>query len=275
MALGENWLKVPESIKFEINGPLNNFVSGKDLILYIIGQIGVSGAIYKSMEFTGTTIDELSMDGRFTMCNMAVEAGGMSGIIECDKKTEAYFKDKNDKPFNIYTSDPDAEYLKTISINAADIEPQIAFPHLPENTKPISEVASMKIEIDQAVIGSCTNGRLEDLRSAAKILKGNKKHSRVRVIILPGTQQIYLDALHEGLIDIFIESECAVSTPTCGPCLGGHMGILAADEVAISTTNRNFLGRMGDRSSKIYLSNPIIAAASAIKGYICSPEELN
>jgi 3-isopropylmalate/(R)-2-methylmalate dehydratase large subunit len=227
------------------------------------------------MEFTGTTIDELSMDGRFTMCNMAVEAGGMSGIIECDKITEAYFKDKNDKPFNIYTSDQDAEYLKTISINAADIEPQIAFPHLPENTKPISEVASMKIEIDQAVIGSCTNGRLEDLRSAAKILKGNKKHSRVRVIILPGTQQIYLDALHEGLIDIFIESECAVSTPTCGPCLGGHMGILAEDEVAISTTNRNFLGRMGDRSSKIYLSNPIIAAASAIRGYICSPEELN
>ncbi len=275
MVLGENWLKVPESIKFEINGPLNKWVSGKDLILHIIGKIGVSGAIYKSMEFTGTTIDELSMDGRFTMCNMAIEAGGMTGIIAFDKKTEAYFKDKTDKPYKIYTSDPDAEYYKTISINTGEIEPQIAFPHLPENTKPISEVTNMKIGIDQAVIGSCTNGRLEDLRIAAKVLKGKKKHSDVRVIILPGTQQIYMDAIHEGLVDIFIESECVVSTPTCGPCLGGYMGILAEDEVAISTTNRNFLGRMGHKTSKIYLSNPAIAAASAVRGYICSPEELN
>ncbi|MHA1727649.1 MAG: 3-isopropylmalate dehydratase large subunit [Promethearchaeota archaeon] len=274
MATGENWLKVPETIKFEINGRMQKWVSGKDLILYIIGKIGVDGAIYKSMEFTGSTVKNLSMDSRFTMSNMAIEAGGKNGIFTADKTTIAYMKGRTKESYKIYSSDADAEYLNTINIEAGDIEPQVAFPHLPENTKPISEVEGMRIKIDQSVIGCCTNGRLEDLREAAKVLKGNKVHPEIRGIIIPSTQQIYLDALHEGLIDIFIKSEFVVSTPTCGPCLGGYMGVLAHEEVAISTTNRNFIGRMGEKTSKVYLSNPVIAAASAVKGYICSPEEL-
>lgn len=272
MALGQCWFKIPESIKFIYSGKLNKWVSGKDLILYTIGQIGVDGATYKAMEFTGEVIQNLSMANRFTMCNMAIEAGGKNGIIAPDTITEKYLENIGKSEYKIYCSDNDAEYADIIEFDCNEIEPQIALPHLPENAKPISEVDSMKIEINQAVIGSCTNGRLEDLRIAAKILKNNKINPKVRCIIIPGTQQIYLNALKEGLIEIFLEVGAVVSTPTCGPCLGGHMGILAAGERAISTTNRNFLGRMGHIESEIYLSNPAIAAASAIKGYITSPD---
>lgn len=274
MALGQCWFKIPESIKFIYSGKLNKWVSGKDLILYTIGQIGVDGATYKAMEFTGEVIQNLSMANRFTMCNMAIEAGGKNGIIAPDNMTEKYLENIGKSEYKKYSSDNDAEYAEIIEFDCNEIEPQIALPHLPENTKPISEVDNMKIEINQAVIGSCTNGRLEDLRIAAKILKNNKINPKVRCIIIPGTQQIYLNALREGLIEIFLEVGAVVSTPTCGPCLGGHMGILAAGERAISTTNRNFLGRMGHIESEIYLSNPAIAAATAIKGYITSPDNL-
>ncbi|MFX1274039.1 MAG: 3-isopropylmalate dehydratase large subunit [Promethearchaeota archaeon] len=274
MALGSCWFKIPESIKFIYSGRLNEFVSGKDLILYTIGQVGVDGATYKSMEFTGEIIDELSMAGRFTMCNMAIEAGGKNGIITPDKITVAYLKEVNKINYTKYESDKDAEYSDVIEFECSDLEPQVSLPHLPENAKPISEVDGMRIDIDQSVIGSCTNGRLEDLRIAAKILKGKKIAPNVRCILIPGTPKIYLDALKEGLIKIFLEAGVIVSTPTCGPCLGGFMGILAAGERAISTTNRNFVGRMGHVGSEVYLSGPAIAAASAIKGYITSPEYL-
>lgn len=273
MATGEVWFKVPESIKFVFNGEkLNKWVSGKDLILYLIGQIGVDGALYRAMEFTGPAIRSLSMDGRLTMANMAIEAGGKNGIVAPDQITIDYVEQRAKRPYKLYESDPDANYAAVYEYDVADIEPQVAFPHLPENTKPISQVGDVKI--DQAVIGSCTNGRMEDLRIAAEVLKGRKVHPDVRLIVFPGTQAIYKQAMHEGLFDVFIDAGAAVSTPTCGPCLGGHAGILAKGERSIATTNRNFVGRMGHPESEVYLSNPAIAAASAILGRIGSPEEV-
>ncbi|OCL27792.1 3-isopropylmalate dehydratase large subunit [Orenia metallireducens] len=272
MATGEAWFKVPETIKFVYKGELQEWVSGKDLILYTIGDIGVDGALYKAMEFTGPVIDNLSMDNRFTMSNMAIEAGGKCGLIEADEITLEYVKDRAQREWTVYKSDEDAEYAQVIEYDVTNIEPQVAFPHLPENTRGISEVGDIKI--DQSVIGSCTNGRIEDLRVAAEILKGKKKAKHVRLIIFPGTQEIYKQAMKEGLIEIFIDAGAAVSTPTCGPCLGGHMGILAKGERAIATTNRNFVGRMGHPESEVYLSNPAIAAASAIAGKIVSPKEV-
>jgi 3-isopropylmalate/(R)-2-methylmalate dehydratase large subunit len=272
MALGKCWLKIPESMKFVFSGELNKWVSGKDLILYLIGKIGVDGATYKAMEFTGEVIRNLSMDNRFTMCNMAIEAGAKNGIIETDKMTMDYLEKISNSNYKVYKSDKNAEYIDIIEFECVNIEPQVALPPLPENSKPISEVNSMRVEIDQSIIGSCTNGRMEDLKIAASILQKQKIHAKVRCIIIPGTQKIYLQALKEGLLEIFIDAGAIISTPTCGPCLGGHMGILAAGEKAISTTNRNFTGRMGHVESEVYLSSPAIAAASAIKGYITSPE---
>ncbi|MBN2396300.1 MAG: 3-isopropylmalate dehydratase large subunit, partial [Candidatus Atribacteria bacterium] len=245
---------------------------GKDLILYTISKVGVNGANYKVMEFSGDVVRQLSMDNRFTMCNMAIEAGAKSGIIETDDITLNYLKERTKKDFQIVKSDPDAEYEKVIEYDVANIEPQVAFPHLPSNGKPISEVG--EIRIDQAVIGSCTNGRIEDLRIAALILNNQKIDPRVRLIVIPATQQVYLQALEEGLLKIFIEAGGVVSPPTCGPCIGGHMGVLAKGEKAISTTNRNFVGRMGHVESEVYLSSPAVAAASAITGKISSPEEV-
>lgn len=272
MALGETWLKVPSTIKFIFRGEMRKWVSGKDLILYTIGQIGVDGALYQAMEFNGPVIRKLSMDGRLTMANMAVEAGAKVGIIEPDEITDAYLEGRAQRSYRGLSSDEDAAYAEEIQINVSNIEPQVAFPHLPENTRGISEVG--EVPLDQVVIGSCTNGRLEDLRTAAEILKNKKAHPRVRLIIFPGTQKIYLDAVKEGLIDIFIQAEAAVSTPTCGPCLGGHMGVLARGEKALATTNRNFVGRMGHPQSEVYLCSPAVAAASAVAGKICSPEEV-
>ncbi len=277
MATGKAWFKVPESIKFVLHGKLNRWVSGKDVILKIIGDIGVDGARYMSMEFTGDGIKNLSMDSRFTIANMAIEAGAKNGIFPVDDLTIQYVKKamesgRRKDSYKIYESDPDAGYSRVIEYNLDDIEPQVALPHLPENTRPVSEVNDIKI--DQVVIGSCTNGRLEDLRVAAEILKGKKIKKGIRCLIFPATQKIYLDALKEGLIEIFIEAGAAVSTPTCGPCLGGHMGILAKGERAISTTNRNFIGRMGHKESEVYLASPAVAAASAVLGKISSPEEV-
>lgn len=272
MATGEVWLKVPSTIKFIYKGKLNKWVSGKDLILYTIGKIGVDGALYKSMEFTGEVISSLSMDGRLTMANMAIEAGGKNGIIEPDETTLEYVRGRAKRDFKIYKSDDDAEYERVYEYDVSGIEPQVAFPHLPSNTRGISEVGDVKI--DQVVIGSCTNGRIEDLRVAAEILKGQKVCRNIRLIVIPATQKIYKQAMDEGLIDIFIDAEAAVSTPTCGPCLGGHMGVLAEGERALATTNRNFVGRMGHPKSEVYLCNPAVAAASAILGKIGSPEEI-
>lgn len=272
MATGELWFKVPETILFRYHGKLKPWVGGKDLILYTIGQIGVDGARYMAMEFTGETIAELSMDGRFTMANMAIEAGAKNGIFHVDEKTIDYIQGRLKRDYHIYESDADARYAREIDIDVTSIEPQVALPHLPENAKSVKEIGEIKI--DQVVIGSCTNGRLEDLRIAAQILKGQKVHPEVRLIIIPGTQKIYADALEEGLISIFIAAGAAVSTPTCGPCLGGHMGILAKGEKAVSTTNRNFVGRMGHPESEIYLAGPAVAAASAVKGRIAAPEEV-
>lgn len=272
MATGEAWFKVPETIKFVYYGKLRPWVGGKDLILHTIGDIGVDGARYMAMEFTGEAIAELSMDGRMTMANMAIEAGGKNGIIPPDEKTIDYVKRRAKRDYKIFKSDDDARYARVIEYDVSKIEPVVAFPHLPENTKPISQVAN--IPIDQVVIGSCTNGRLEDLRVAAKVLKGHKVHNEIRLIIIPGTQEIYRQAVAEGLVDIFIEAGAVVSTPTCGPCLGGHMGILAKGERAVSTTNRNFVGRMGHPESEVYLSGPAVAAASAVLGRIASPEEV-
>lgn len=269
---GQAWFKVPESIKFIIYGKRKSFVYGKDIILYIIGKIGVDGALYKAMEFEGEGIAELSMDSRFSITNMAIEAGGKSGIIAPDEKTIEYVKSRAKKEWKIYHSDKDAKYSEIYEINLADVEPQVAFPHLPENTKPVSQ--STNVKIDQVVIGSCTNGRMEDMRISAKILKGRKVAPYVRLIIIPATQEIYKNCIKEGLVDIFVDAGAVVSTPTCGPCLGGHMGILAKGEKAIATTNRNFVGRMGHPESEVYLSNPAIAAASAVLGRIGSPEEL-
>jgi 3-isopropylmalate/(R)-2-methylmalate dehydratase large subunit len=272
MALGEVWLKVPPTIKFIYSGKLNKWVSGKDLILYTISKIGVDGANYQVMEFSGEVIKRLSMDNRFTMCNMAVEAGAKTAIIEPDQITLEYLQGRTTRPYQLYKSDSEASYEKVIEFEVSKIEPQVAFPHLPENAKPISEVGYIKI--DQSIIGSCTNGRIEDLRIAAEVLKGQQVYPEVRLIIIPATQDIYLQALREGLIDLFVSAGAAVSTPTCGPCLGGYMGILAKGERAISTTNRNFVGRMGHPESEVYLASPAVAAASAVAGRIVSPEEV-
>jgi len=272
MATGECWFKVPETIKFVYYGKLQKWVSGKDLILYTIGDIGVEGAAYMAMEFTGEVIENMSMSGRLTMCNMAIEAGAKAGIIAPDKVTEDYVKPRAKRPYKFYNSDPDAKYFEIKEYDCSKIPPMVACPHLPSNVKPARELSHIKI--DQVVIGSCTNGRLEDLREAAKVLKGKKVHPDVRMIIIPATQTIYMEALREGLIEIFIESQAAVSTPTCGPCLGGHMGILAKGERAIATTNRNFVGRMGHPESEVYLSNPAVAAASGVLGRIGTPDEL-
>jgi len=272
MATGTSWFMVPDSIKFIYKGKLKPWVTGKDLILYTIGLIGVDGALYMSMEFSGPVIRRLSMDSRFTMCNMAVEAGGKFGIVEFDEITGKYLEPKKTRVYKIYKSDEDASYFKTYEIDCSNLELQVSAPHLPSNAKAAGDLKDIKI--DQAVIGSCTNGRIEDLRIAAEILGGRKVNEKVRTIILPATQRIYLEALDLGYIKTFIESGCVVSTPTCGPCLGGHMGILAEGERAVSTTNRNFVGRMGHPKSEVYLSGPAVAAASAIAGKIATPEEV-
>jgi 3-isopropylmalate/(R)-2-methylmalate dehydratase large subunit len=272
MASGETWFKVPPTIKVEFNGKLNKWVSAKDLILHLIGDIGVDGALYKVLENGGTAIESMDMDGRLTICNMAIEAGAKAGIIVPDEITKNYLKDRSLREPVFYYSDENAQYESTLVYDVSKIEPTIAFPHLPENTKPISEVG--KIKIHQAVIGSCTNGRLSDLAVTAEILKNKKVHPDVRLIVFPGTQDIYLEAIKLGYIETIIKAEGAVSTPTCGPCLGGYAGILAEGERCISTTNRNFVGRMGHVDSEIYLSSPAVAAASAIMGYIASPDEI-
>ncbi|MEE9399395.1 MAG: 3-isopropylmalate dehydratase large subunit [Dehalococcoidales bacterium] len=272
MATGSTWMKVPPTIKLVYHGSLGKWVGGKDLILYTIGKIGVDGARYSAMEFTGEAIDALTMDGRFTMANMVIEAGGKAGLFRVDNRTQLYIKSRARRSYNVFEPDADANYVKIIEYDISGIEPQVALPGSPANARPISEIKD--IEVDQAVIGSCTNGRLEDLQSAAQVLRGRKVHPKVRCIIIPGTQQVYLDALAQGLIQIFIEAGAAVSTPTCGPCAGLHMGILADGERCISTTNRNFVGRMGSPRSEVYLSNPAVAAASAIMGKITSPEEI-
>jgi 3-isopropylmalate/(R)-2-methylmalate dehydratase large subunit len=272
MITGEAWFRVPESMKFVFYGKRQKWVTGKDFILHTIGDIGVDGALYKAMEFTGEAISELSMDSRLTMCNMAIEAGGKSGIVAPDETTLAYVKPRASRPFKVYGSDADAKYCDVREYDVSKVESQVALPFLPENSKSISEVG--EIHIDQAVIGSCTNGRMEDLRIAAQILKGSKVHRDVRLIVIPATQVIYLQALREGLVEVFIEAGGVVSTPTCGPCLGGYMGVLAEGERCISTTNRNFRKRMGHEDSEVYLSGPAVAAASAILGRIGSPEEV-
>lgn len=272
MATGEAWFKVPEAIRFILRGKPGKWVSGKDVILHIIGMTGVDGALYKSMEFTGEGLHNLSMDDRFSMANMAIEAGGKNGIFEVDDKTLEYIREHSTKEYKVYKADSDAVYSETYEILLDDIKPTVAFPHLPENTRTIDKVGDVKI--DQVIIGSCTNGRIEDMRVAAAILKGKKVHSDVRCIIIPATQKIWKQAMNEGLFDIFIEAGAAVSTPTCGPCLGGHMGILAKGERAVATTNRNFVGRMGHPESEVYLASPAVAAASAIAGRIASPEEI-
>jgi len=280
MATGEIWMKVPPTIKFIYHGELSKWVGGKDLILYTIGDIGVDGALYSVMEFTGEAIDELDMDGRFTMANMAIEAGAKAGIFYVDGKTEEYLHHAIANRVSPVIaseakqsrSDEDARYAGIYEYDVSKIKPQVAFPHLPSNTRPISQVE--EITLDQVVIGGCTNGRIGDLRAAAGIIKGRKIHPDLRCIILPGSQQVYLEALREGLMEAFIQAGAAVSTPTCGPCLGGHMGVLAAGERCLSTTNRNFVGRMGSPKSEVYLSNPAVAAASAILGRIAGPEEV-
>ena len=272
MATGRIWMRVPETVRIVYSGSPQRWVGGKDLILYTIGKIGVSGALYKAIEFRGSTIDDLSMAGRFTMANMAIEAGAKAGLFAVDAATHDYVDQRASREYMAYSADPDADYMATIEIDASAIEPQVAFPYLPENTRPVSEAGD--IPIDQVVIGSCTNGRVEDLRVASKILRGRKIHQSVRCIVLPGSQQVYLDALREGLIEDFIIAGAAVSTPTCGPCLGGHMGVLAAGERAVSTTNRNFRGRMGHPESEVYLAGPAVAAASAVAGRIIGPEEV-
>lgn len=272
-ATGKAWFKVPESLLFKIEGELAPGVTGKDVILYIIGMIGVDGALYCAMEFTGSAIRSLGMDERLTISNMAIEAGGKAGIIEVDDVTRAYMDGRVERPYTEYHSDPDAQYRKVYEIDAADIPPTVAFPHLPSNTRPVAEARD--IVIDQAVIGSCTNGRIEDMRQAAAVLKGRKVNSNVRCIIIPATQQVYRQCIDEGLMQIFLDANCAVSTPTCGPCLGGYMGVLAPGERSISTTNRNFVGRMGDPTSEVYLSSPAVAAASAVLGHIGLPTDLD
>ena len=272
MATGEAWFKVPSAIRFNLTGKLNQWVSGKDVILHIIGMIGVDGALYQSMEFGGEGLKNLTMDDRLCMANMAIEAGAKNGIFEVDDVTVAYMKERVGREFKIYTADPDAEYTRVIDLDLSKVKSTVAFPHLPENARTIDNVGDVKI--DQVVIGSCTNGRLSDMETAAAILKGKKVAKHVRCIIIPATQKIWLECVKRGYMDIFIEAGCAVSTPTCGPCLGGHTGILAAGERAVATTNRNFVGRMGHPESEVYLASPAIAAASAIAGKIADVSEV-
>ena len=272
MYSGQAWFKVPSAIKFELTGKPNPFVSGKDVILSIIGMIGVEGARYKSMEFTGDGLKYLTMDDRLCMANMAIEAGGKNGIFEVDEVTLKYVEGRVNRPFKSYSPDPDAEYDEVYTIDLSQIEPTVAFPHLPENTKPVAEAGDVPIQ--QVVIGSCTNGRLEDMRAAAAVLKGRKVADGVRCIIIPATQDIYRQSMDEGLFTIFLDAGCAISTPTCGPCLGGHMGILADGERAVATTNRNFVGRMGHTGSEVYLASPAVAAASAVAGKIAEPKDI-
>ncbi len=272
MATGKAWFKVPSAIKIELSGKLQKWVSGKDVILHIIGMIGVDGALYQSMEFTGDGVASLSMDDRFTIANMAIEAGGKNGIFPVDEAAIQYMKEHSMRPFKIYEADEDAKYAREIRLDLSSIRPTVAFPHLPENTRTIDEVGD--VAIDQVVIGSCTNGRIEDLRTAAAVLAGRKVKKGLRAIVIPATQKIYLQAMEEGLLKTFIEAGAVVSTPTCGPCLGGYMGILAEGERCVSTTNRNFVGRMGHVKSEVYLASPAVAAASAVTGKISGPEEL-
>lgn len=274
MATGQLWFKVPSAIKFNLHGKLPKYVSGKDVILHIIGRIGVDGALYKSMEFTGEGVKELSMADRFTICNMAIEAGAKNGIFPVDEAAIEYLDKHAKREYKIYETDSDAEYEEVVDVDLSAIRPTVAFPHLPGNAKTVDEIEAMdKIYIDQVVIGSCTNGRMEDLRKAAAILKGKKVADNVRVMVVPATRKIYLQCILEGILETFVESGCAVNTPSCGPCMGGHMGVLAKGEKCVSTTNRNFVGRMGDVESLIYLASPETAAASAIAGYIANPEK--
>ncbi len=276
MATGEAWFKVPSAIKFNLTGKLPKWVSGKDVILHIIGMIGVDGALYRSMEFTGEGVHELSMDDRFTIANMAIVAGGKNGIFPVDDKTIAYLKEHATREYTVFEADADAEYDEEYTIDLSSLRPTVSFPHLPENTHTIDEIHDMEpIKVDQVVIGSCTNGRIDDLRIAASVLKGRKKTKDMRLIVIPATQAIYMQAMEEGLIKTFIEAGAVVSTPTCGPCLGGYMGVLAAGERCVSTTNRNFVGRMGHVDSEVYLASPAVAAASAVTGKISCPCELD
>ena len=272
MAAGKTWFKVPSAIKFNIVGKLPKYSAAKDVILHIIGMIGVDGALYRSMEFMGEGLKNLTMEDRLCMANMAIEAGAKNGIFAVDEVTKEYLKGRTDREYKVYEADPDAEYDEEYTIDLSQIKPTVAFPHLPENARTFDDIPDIKI--DQVVIGSCTNGRIEDLRAAAEILKGKRVADHVRCIIIPATQNIYLTAMKEGLLEIFIESGCAVSTPTCGPCLGGHMGILAAGEKAVATTNRNFVGRMGHTESQVYLASPYVAAASAVAGRIAQPSDV-
>lgn len=275
MATGELWFKVPSAIKFVLTGKPGPYVSGKDVIIHIIGKIGVDGALYKSMEFVGDGIANLTMDDRFTMANMAIEAGAKNGIFIVDDQTRAYMDAHSDKQYTAYEPDEDAQYDQIVEIDLSEVRPTVAFPHLPGNAKTIDEVETMEpIKIDQVVIGSCTNGRISDMRKAAAILKGHTVHPDVRVMVVPATQEVYKECIKEGLVDIFIDAGCAFNTPSCGPCMGGHMGVMAPGEKCVSTTNRNFVGRMGDVESLIYLASPEVAAASAIAGYIANPEKV-
>ena len=275
MATGELWFKVPSAIKFVLTGKPGPYVSGKDVIIHIIGKIGVDGALYKSMEFVGDGIANLTMDDRFTMANMAIEAGAKNGIFIVDDQTRAYMDAHSDKKYIVYEPDEDAQYDQIVEIDLSEVRPTVAFPHLPGNAKTIDEVEAMEpIKIDQVVIGSCTNGRISDMRKAAAILKGHTVHPDVRVMVVPATQEVYKECIKEGLVDIFIDAGCAFNTPSCGPCMGGHMGVMAPGEKCVSTTNRNFVGRMGDVESLIYLASPEVAAASAIAGYIANPEKV-
>ncbi len=272
MATGYAWFKVPKTIRVSFSGKRRKWVFGKDLILYLIGKIGVEGALYRALEFGGDGISNLNMADRFTISNMAIEAGAKAGIFEGDEVTKTYLRERVKKNYSFYYTDSEEDYEKIITLSLEEIEPQVAFPHLPENTKPISEAKGIKI--DQVVIGSCTNGRIEDLKIAAEVIKGKKVHKDVRLIVIPGTQKVYLEALRSGILEIFAEAFAVISPPTCGPCLGGHMGVLAKGEKAITTTNRNFIGRMGDPESEVYLANPAVCAASSVAGEICSPSEL-
>jgi 3-isopropylmalate/(R)-2-methylmalate dehydratase large subunit len=272
MATGRTWMRVPETIRILYEGELQPWIGGKDLILYTIGQIGVAGARYKAIEFAGSAVEALTMDGRLTMANMAIEAGAKTGLFAVDDVARAYVEERAKRPYNPFEADADATYAQVLKIDASRIEAQVAFPHLPENARPVQQAG--EVRIDQAIIGSCTNGRLEDLKVAADVLGGRRVHPDVRCIIIPGSQSVYLNALRQGLVEVLVEAGAAVSTPTCGPCLGGHMGVLAAGERAVSTTNRNFRGRMGHPQSEVYLAGPAVAAASAVAGRIVHPEEL-
>jgi 3-isopropylmalate/(R)-2-methylmalate dehydratase large subunit len=272
MATGDTWMVAPASIRFDYHGRLKEWVGGKDLILHTIGKIGVDGASYAAMEFGGEVVDTLPLDDRFTMANMAIEAGGKAGLFVPDEKTLQFVKPRARRSYTAFQPDPDAEYLKQYDIEVSDLDPQVALPHSPANTRPVQEVGT--IEIDQAVIGSCTNGRLKDLQSAARILKGRRVHPRVRCIVVPGTREIYLESVRQGLVETFIRAGAVVSHPTCGPCPGGHMGVIAARERAISSTNRNFIGRMGSPRAEVFLANPAVVAASAVTGCITHPKEV-